>query len=139
MADADRFLLPITNADATFLEKWAAMRYVEDQLRERFQLERALLEELRAFLTPEIRERLRMQGDRMSRLIGELNRLGRQRGSARELAHDVRELLDALRLWYAGIEFAASGIRWSDVSREGIRLLAELNPIRCGWADAKPR
>ena len=32
MADGDRFLLPVADADATFWERWAAMRYVEDQL-----------------------------------------------------------------------------------------------------------
>jgi hypothetical protein len=136
MADGDRFLMPVTNADATFWERWAAVRYVEDQLLERFKLERALLEELRAFLTPKIREQLWMRADRLSRLLGEFTRLGRQRESARELAHTTRELLDALRLWLAEIEFAAGGIRWSDVSREGIRLLAEVNSSRCGWADA---
>ena len=136
MSDGDRFLLPVADADATFWERWAAVRYVEDQLLERFQLERALLQELRAFLTPEMNERLWMQADRLTRLLGEFTRLGRQRESARELAHTTRDLIDALRLWYAEIEFAAGGIRWSDVSRDGIRLLAELNPTRCGWADA---
>jgi hypothetical protein len=136
MADADRFLLPVADPDATFWERWAAVRYVEDQLPERFHLERALLEELRAFLTPEIRERLWLQADRLTRLLGEFNHLGRQRESARELAHTTRDFLDALRLWYAEIEFSAGGIRWSDVSSEGIQLLAEFNPTRCGWADA---
>ena len=136
MADGDRFLLPVTNADATFWERWAAVRYVEDQLRQRFQVERLLLEELRAFLTPEMNERLWMQVDRLTRLLGTFGRLGRQRESARELAHTTRDLLEALRLWYAEVELAAGGIRWSDVSRDGIRLLAELNPARCGWADA---
>ena len=112
------------------------MRYVEDQLLKRFHVERILLEELRAFLTPEMNERLWMQADRLTRLLGTFGRLGRQRESARELAHTTRELLEALRLWFAEIELAAGGIQISDVSREGIRLLAELDPARCGWADA---
>lgn len=136
MADGDRFLRPVADADATFWERWAAIRYVDDHLLERFHLERGVTEELRAFLTPEIRERLWMQADRLTRLLAEFTRLGRQRESARELARTTRELLEALRLWYAEIELGAGGIRWNDVSREGIRLLAELNPTRCGWADA---
>jgi hypothetical protein len=136
MADADRFLLPVADANATFWERWAAVRYVEDQLLDRFQLERRLLDELRAFLTPEIKERLGMQADRLTRLLADFRRLGRERARARELAHTTRELLDAVRLWYAEIEFAAGGIRWNVVSSEGIRLLAGLNPARCGWADA---
>jgi hypothetical protein len=136
MADADRFVLQVTNVDATFWERWAATRFVQDQLLERFQLERALLAELRAFLTPEMRERLGMQADRLTRLLGDFNWLGRRRQSARELARTARELLDALRLWYAEIEFGAGAIRWNDVSTEGIQLLAEFNIARCGWADA---
>ena len=136
MADGERFLAPMTNTDATFWERWAAVRFVEEQLLERFSLERALLDELRAFLTPEIKARLQLQAGRLSRLLGEFGRLGRERQSARELARVTRELLEAVRLWYADIEFAAGGIRWSDVSGEGRRLLAELKPCRCGWADA---
>jgi hypothetical protein len=136
MADADRFLLPVADANATFWERWSAVRYVEDQLLDRFQLERRLLDELRAFLTPEIKERLGMQADRLSRLLAGFRRLGRERARARELARTTLELLDAVRLWYAEIEFAAGGIRWNHVSSEGIRLLAEFNLARCGWADA---
>jgi hypothetical protein len=112
------------------------VRYVDDQLLHRFHLERALLKELHAFLTPEMNERLWIQADRLTRLLGEFTRLGRQRQSARELARTTREFLEALRLWYAEIELAAGEIRRSDLSSEGIRLLGELNPARCGWADA---
>lgn len=136
MTDADRFLQPVGDAAATFWERWAAVRYVEDQLLGRYHLERTLLAELRAFLTPELRERLEMQTDRLNRLIGEFRRLGRERESARELAHTTRELLDALRLWYAEIEFAVGGVRVADLSGAATRLVAELIPMRCGWADA---
>ena len=137
MADGDRFLSPITSADATFWERWAGVRYVKDQLLARFRLERDLLDELRPFLTAEIRERLQLQADRIARLLTGFERLAGQRETARELAHTTRELIEALRLWYAEIEFAAGGIRWSDVSGEGHRLLAEVNRGRCGWADAR--
>jgi hypothetical protein len=135
MADGDRFIVPVTDSDATFWERWAALRYVEDQLLERFRLERTLLEELHAFLVPEMRERLGMQADRLSRLFADFSRLGRQRESARELARTARDLLEAVRLWYAEIELATGGIRWGDLGKEASRLLAELNPARCGWAD----
>jgi hypothetical protein len=136
MADADRFLLPVANANATFWERWGAVRYVEDELLDRFQLERRLLDELQAFLTAELKERLATQTDRLSRLLADFRRLGGERARARELAHTTRELLDALRLWYAEIEFAAGGIQSADINTEAIRLLAEFNGGRCGWADA---
>ena len=109
---------------------------MDDQLLHRFHLEQALLEELHAFVTTEMNERLWMQADSLTRLLAEFTRLGWQRESARELARTTREILAALRLWYAEIELAAGEIRGSDLSREGLRLLAEFNPARCGWADA---
>lgn len=132
MADGDRFLLPVAEADATFWERWAALHYVDDQLLHRVHLERVLLEELHAFITAEMNERLCMQADRLTRLLAEFTRLGQQRESARELAHITREILAALRLWYAEIELAAGGIRRGDLGQEGIRLLAELGAARCG-------
>jgi anaerobic selenocysteine-containing dehydrogenase len=137
MTDADRFLLPVTSADATFWERWGAMRYLNEHLRGQFQLEWQLLEQLRAFLPGEMRERLWMQAERLERLFEELGRLGRQRESAREVAHTARKVLEALRLWYAEIELAAGGIRWTDVNKEGLRLLTQLSCTRCGWADAQ--
>jgi hypothetical protein len=136
MADGDRFLLPVADADATFWERWAALRYVDDQLLHRFHLERALLQELHAFVTAEMNERLSMQADRLTRLLAEFTRLGRQRESARELARTTRDILAAFRLWYAEIELAAGQIRWTDISREGVRLLAQLDETRCAWGDA---
>ena len=137
MADADRFLAPVIDTDATFWDRWAAVRYVEEQLASRFESERALLQQLRAFLPAEIRERLDMQAERLSRLIENFNRVGRQRESAREVSHTARELTEALRLWYAEIELNAGRIHLVDVSWDGIRLLGELNPARCGWAYGK--
>ena len=137
MTDADRFLGPVTSADATFWQRWGAMRYLDEQLSVQFQLERGLLEQLRAFLPAEMRERLWMQADRLERLFDDLTRLGRQRESAREVAHTARLVLEALRLWYAEIELAAGGIQWTSVNQEGIRLLTQLSCTRCGWADAQ--
>ena len=136
MADADRFLAPVIDTNATFWHRWAAVRYVEEQLASRFESERQLLQQLRAFLPAEVRERLPMQAERLSRLIDDFNRVGRQRESAREVSHTARKLTEALRLWYAEIELNVGGIHLADVSRDGIRLLSELNPARCSWADA---
>ena len=80
-----------------------------------------------------------MQAERLSKLIDDFNRVGRQRESAREVSQTARNLTEALRLWYAEIELHAGGIHLADVGRDGIRLLSELNSARCGWADASWR
>ena len=139
MADAARFLNPVTDKEATFWERWAAVRYVEEQLAMRVGSERALLHQLRAFLAPEIMKRLRVQAERVSTLVENFKRVGRQRESAREVAHTARELAEALRLWYAEIEYAVGGIHVAALGRDELRLLDGLNPARCGWYDANRR
>ena len=136
MADAARFLNPVTDKEATFWQRWAAVRYVEEQLPARLESERALLQQLRALLPAEITKRLHMQAERLSALVEHFNRVGRQRESAREVARTAWELTEALRLWYAEIEYAVGGIHLADVGRDELRLLDGLNPARCGWADA---
>lgn len=130
MAEADKVLGPVTERDATFFQRWAAIRYLSDTFPERFGMERELLEELHPFIVAEVRERLTLQVDRLIRLQQDLERLARQRGTAREVAHTARELLEALRLWYAEIEFAVGELREEDVGPGAARLLRLRNPRR---------
>lgn len=127
MAEADVALDPITDPQATFFQRWGAVRYLWDQFAERFLLEQELLEELHPFIPAEVRERLAMQIDRVNRLQHDMDRLAHQRGVARELARTARALLEALRLWYAEIEFAAGGIRQKDTSAGARGLLRRLS------------
>jgi hypothetical protein len=115
MAEAETALGPVTDPQATFFQRWAAVRYLWDQFAERFTLEQELLNELYPFMTPELRERLGMQANRLTRLQQDLDRLAHQRGTAREVARKSRDLLEALRLWYAEVEFAAGEIRLEDI------------------------
>ena len=120
MADSDAVLGPVTDPNATFLQRWAAVRYVADGFLERFHLEQQLLEELHPFIMPELRERLRMQVGRLARLHQDLVRLAPQRGTAREVARTAREFLEALRLWYAEIELAVGALRQQEIGRPRI-------------------
>jgi hypothetical protein len=115
MAECDVALGPVTDRDATFLQRWAAVRYVGDTFPERFQLEQDLLEELHPFILPEVRHRLAMQVDRLGRLQQQLELLAKQRGTARDLALTARQLVEALRLWYADIEFAVGHLRLEEI------------------------
>jgi hypothetical protein len=130
MADADRFLIPVTDSNATFWDRWAAVRYAGDLFQDRLRLEKAFLREVRPFLTPKLNARLWMQVDRIERLHGDLVHLAYQRGTARELAHSARQLLEAVRLWYAEFEFALSGTREEDLGKRPAQLLAELRKGR---------
>jgi len=126
MADADQILEPMTRWEATFWDRWAAVNYLREQFPERLRLEQELLTELHAFLTPELNERLRMQIERLVRLHHDLEQMGQRRVPASEMARAVRELLEALRLWYAEIELAAGGIRRTDIGTQADQVLGRI-------------
>ena len=126
MSEADKMLGPVTEPDATFMQRWAAVRYVADELPGRLQLEQELLEDLHPFIPAEIRERLSMQLDRLHHLHRDVDGLAHRTGTARELARTVRALLEALRLWYAEIEFALGELERADIGYAASALLERL-------------
>jgi len=124
--ETSRFLLPILVPEAPFWNRWTAVRYLADQFLEQYRRERALLDEVRPFLPPDIAERLTQDGERIGRLQCELDRVGRRRGTAHMVSGVSRELLQLLRAWCADIEEAAGQIPQDLLPEEGNRLVAEL-------------
>ena len=132
MADAGRSLGPITDPQATFFQRWAAVRYLWDRFAERFDLEQDLLNQLHPFVVAEARERLWMQVVRLNRLRRDLDQLAHRQGTAPDLARTARDLLEALRLWYAEIELAVGQVSLDQLSREANCLINRLS----GWSEA---
>jgi hypothetical protein len=118
MADAEHVLAPLTRWEATFWDRWTAVSYLREQFPERLRLEQELVTELRAFLPPELNERLGMELERLVCLYHKLEQLSGRRVAVEEMARAVRELLESLRLWYADIEFAAGRIQQQSVEQE---------------------
>ena len=56
--ETHRFLDPAAEPGADFWTRWAAVRYLSDDFRDRYRLERAQLAELRPFHRPDVAERL---------------------------------------------------------------------------------
>ena len=136
MAEADRIIGPVTEPDATFFQRWAAVRYLWDELPVRLQLEQELLDDLHPFIPAEIRERLSMQLDRLHHLHRDFDGLAHRTGIARELARTARALLEALRLWYAEIEFAVGETERADIGYAATSVLERLtgSPLtEAGW------
>jgi hypothetical protein len=121
-----RFLDPAVEPGADFWTRWAAVRYLSDDFRDRYRRERALVDELRPLLRPDVAERLIREGDRLFRLRLELDRIGRRRGTAAEVAACTRDLLEQLGVWCAEIEFAADGLTRGVLPVEATDLLAHL-------------
>ena len=126
LEDARRFLDPARVRDADFWTRWAAVRYICDDFQERYHRERALLGELRPFLQPQVAERLAHEGERVSALRLELDRIGRRRGTAAEFAAGAGGLLDQLGRWCADIERATEGVQRAVLTPEGTEVLMHL-------------
>lgn len=126
LEDARQYLDPARNPGAEFWTRWAAVRYLNDEFLDRFEWERAFVDELHAFLPVDVTERLHRHGDRLARLRLELDRVGRRRGTGAEVATATREFLEQLALWCAEIEGAARTIPREALTGEGSTLLAHL-------------
>jgi hypothetical protein len=121
-----RFLDPAIEADADFWTRWAAVRYLSDDFRDRYRRERALVDRLSPFLRLDVAERLVREGDRLFRLRLELDRIGRRRGTAAEVAAAAQDLLEQLGVWCAEIELAAAGLTRDTLPAEATDLLTRL-------------
>jgi hypothetical protein len=127
--EARRFLEPAMETGVDFWTRWAAVRYLDDDFSEHYRRERALVDELRPFVRPAEAERLRGSGERLFRLRLELDRIGRRRGTAAEVAAGTRELLEQLAVWCAEIELAAHGLTRDTLPAEGAALLGHLEAL----------
>jgi len=118
IGEAESYLTPIIVPEASFWERWTAVRYIADQFAQQYRRESSLLNELRPVLDPDVAEALIGQGRRVGQLWGELDRVGRRRGTSRTVAVTARALLDALRTWCDQIAAAAGAIPREALSDE---------------------
>lgn len=126
LEDAHRLLEPALEPDADFWARWAAVRYIADDFREQYRLERSFVNELRPFLQPDIAEQLVRQGERVFQLRLELDRIGRRRGTAEAFAGAARYLLEQLGLWCTEIQLATRDLTRDILPPEGEQILGHL-------------
>ena len=108
ITEARRFLAPALESGADFWTRWAAVRYLSDDFRERHAMELVLMHRLRPVLAEDVAARLVTGGDGVFHLRLEADRIGRRRGTAKEFAEGVAALLERLETWLAEIERAAA-------------------------------
>jgi hypothetical protein len=106
-----RFVEPATAPGAGFWDRWAATRYFADQFRDHFRLERALLVALAGLMRPDDAERLATQAGELERVLSDLDRVGRRRGTGPAVAEEARRLMDEIAMWCAELELATSSLR----------------------------
>jgi hypothetical protein len=118
-----RFVEPAASAGAGFWDRWTAVRYLADQFRDHFILERALLFSLANLLRNEDAERLTIQAGELERLLSGLNQSGRHRGTGPAVADAVRQLMEGIAVWCAEFEAATAGVPRDILSENSNRLL----------------
>jgi hypothetical protein len=124
--EASGYLLPVIAPEADFWERWTAARYLADQFLAQFERERALLDELRPFLPPEVVVRLDGLARRIAQRQEQLDRIGRRRGTAHTVAVAARALLQDLKTWCAELEATAGRLSRDVLPEQASRLLADL-------------
>jgi hypothetical protein len=142
VAEARRSLEPALEPGADFWARWDAVRYLFEDFSERYRLERILVDKLCPLLRPDLGQRLQREGDRLFRLRLELDRIGRRRATAAEMAAGTRDLLERLGLWCAEIELATAEIPGRALPADALELLAGLEakvPAACPPRTVPPR
>jgi hypothetical protein len=124
--EARQLLVPATTPVAPFWDRWSVVRYLDDQFLARFRVERALLSELRPFVTIHEMDRLESGGEQVARLQLALDRIGRRRGTAAEFAALTTEFLQALELWCVEIELAGARVHRDTLPADAQRMLEHL-------------
>lgn len=124
--EARQFLLPATLADASFWDRWSAVRYLNDQYTERHRAESELVAELGPFVPARDHDMLIAGRERVAELRLALDRVGRRRVSASEFARAVSHFLRALEFWCAEIEAAVSRVEADALTPEAQRVLDHL-------------
>jgi hypothetical protein len=111
---ARRCLEPALEPSADFWIRWAALRYLSDDFRSHYRMERALVDQLRLLLPKEKAARIAAEGDQVWRLRLELDRIGRRQGTSLEFAVGAGALLERLALWLSEVERALDDIPGSN-------------------------
>ena len=122
-----RVLAPATLPRAGFWERWAAVRFLNDQFAARFRLECEFIESLGDRLAPTIRGRLTTARKALEHTRTELTSAGRRRGTGAEVAGLARTFLDQARRWCAALELATATLESDELPERSRTLLARLH------------
>jgi len=127
MAEAHQLLVPAARPTAPFCNRWTVIRYLSDRFPRRLRIERALVSGLRLFVTGAEVDALEAEGDRLTGLHLELDRIGRRSDTAAEFATTMAELLSALEIWCLDVERVGRQVPRAVVSEEMQRMLDRLD------------
>jgi hypothetical protein len=121
-----RTVKPVLSRDASFWDRWTAVRYLDDQFDDHYRREVALVGSLVPLLPPAVAGRLTTLTETLDQSRTQLDRVGRRRGVARAVSVVAREFLDLFQLWCAEVEAAVGGLLRDNLPERSQQLLAAL-------------
>ena len=121
-----RSVAPATHPETGFWPRWAAIRYLSDRFAFDFGLEGELLDAVIGWLDPEVASRLVNDREALQTLWGDLDRMGRRRGTGIATAAIAGSFLQTLGRWFAGLEQAAAAVPMGELPPDAATLLARL-------------
>jgi hypothetical protein len=105
-----RNVLPACSSRAGFWPRWGAVRYLADQFAQDYRLEAELLEAVIGSLDVRVAGRLVSDREALETLRGDLDRIGRRRGTGTTTAAIAGAFLLTLTRWCTDLERALSSI-----------------------------
>jgi hypothetical protein len=119
-----RTLEPVLASQATFWDRWTAIRYLADPFDQHYCREVALIGSMLPLLPAATAARLTTLTEALESARSQLDLLGRRRGVARAASVVTREFLDLFQLWCAEVEEALDKVRCDALPGRSERLLA---------------
>jgi hypothetical protein len=126
MEQVTTLVTPALNEDSDFWSRWSVARFLSDQFRNQFRLERVLIDDVAPLVSEETTRTLAEIRARLERTVEELMIAARRRATGLLTARLARRFIDQLALWYVEVELATGEIETSDLPPEPSRLLTGL-------------
>lgn len=145
LEEVRRNVAPATHPEAGFWPRWAAIRYLADRFAFDFGLEGELLDGVIGWLDAEVASRLVNDREALQTLWGDLDRMGRRRGTGVATAAIAGSFLQTLGRWFAGLEQAVAAVPVGELPPDAATLLARLRQahgvggqVQAGTPDVRP-
>jgi hypothetical protein len=119
-------LTPALEEKADFWARWGGARYLADQFRDRFDLERDFVQTVLPMLPEETARGLETARAAVERTRGELNAAARKRDGRQPTAALARRFIEQLAMWCVEIELAMANVAAEDLPPAARRRLDHL-------------
>jgi hypothetical protein len=126
MQQVTDYLTPALEEQADFWARWGGARYLADQFRDRFELERDFVQTVLPMLPDETARSLETARAELERTRAELDAVARKREGRRPTAALARRFIEQLAMWCVEIELAMAHVAAEELPTAARRRLDHL-------------